>query len=148
MSYVSSIVSFSFLYSDLWLGSGLNTVCEDNIGLKLVPMRRLRVLRTRSARPCTLATLASQGLESAACGGVGGESGRYANFDFGRGVCCVSGAHDCFRCGIKDLENSNGTFISCERLRLEGIESEPYELKSDDTVVSHLIPSALSCRSC
>ena len=91
MSYVSSIVSFSFLYSYLRLGGGLNTIGEDSIGLKLVPMRRLRVPRTRPARPCTLAALASQGLELVACGGVGGESGRYAHFDFGRGfvVCQV-----------------------------------------------------------
>jgi hypothetical protein len=40
---VSSIVSFSFLYSYLSLGGGFNTVGEDGIGLKLVPMRRLYI---------------------------------------------------------------------------------------------------------
>jgi hypothetical protein len=50
---------FLFFYSYLWLGRGLDIVGEDNIGLKLVPMRRLDVLRTRYARPCTLATFAS-----------------------------------------------------------------------------------------
>jgi hypothetical protein len=52
---------FLFFYSYLWLGRGLDVVGEDNMGLKLVPMRRLRVLRTRRARPCTLATLAPLG---------------------------------------------------------------------------------------
>jgi hypothetical protein len=52
---------FLFFYSYLWLGRGLDIVRENNIGLKLVPMRRLRVLRTSRARPCTLATLASPG---------------------------------------------------------------------------------------
>ncbi|KAJ6536015.1 hypothetical protein DFH09DRAFT_1402372 [Mycena vulgaris] len=33
---------------------------------------------------------------------------------------------------IKDVKSSNGTFINGERLSLEGRESEPYELKSDD----------------
>jgi pSer/pThr/pTyr-binding forkhead associated (FHA) protein len=37
---------------------------------------------------------------------------------------------------IKDVKSSNGTFINGERLSPEGIESEPYELKSDDIVVS------------
>jgi hypothetical protein len=36
----------------------------------------------------------------------------------------------------------------CRTTQSRGLESEPYELKSDDTVVSHLIPSALSRRSC
>jgi hypothetical protein len=49
---------FLFFYSYLWLGRGLDIIGEDNIGLKLVPMRHLRVLRTC---PCTLATLASPG---------------------------------------------------------------------------------------
>ena len=39
---------------------GLDIVGEDNMGLKLVPMRRPRVLRIRRPRPCTLATLGSQ----------------------------------------------------------------------------------------
>lgn len=37
---------------------------------------------------------------------------------------------------IKDVPSSNGTFINGERLSIEGQESEPFELKSDDTVVS------------
>jgi hypothetical protein len=49
---------FLFFNSYLWLGRGLDIIGEDNIGLKLVPMRHLCVLRTR---PCTLATLASPG---------------------------------------------------------------------------------------
>ena len=53
---------FLFFCSYLWLSRGLDIVGEDNIGLKLVPMRRRRVLRTRRARLCTLATLASPGL--------------------------------------------------------------------------------------
>ncbi|KAH7875896.1 hypothetical protein F5879DRAFT_989974 [Lentinula edodes] len=35
---------------------------------------------------------------------------------------------------IKDVKSSNGTFINGERLSLEGLESDPYELKSDDNV--------------
>ncbi|KAI0360813.1 hypothetical protein OH77DRAFT_1393258 [Trametes cingulata] len=35
---------------------------------------------------------------------------------------------------IKDVKSSNGTFINGERLSPEGLESEPYELKSDDVV--------------
>ncbi|KAJ4471977.1 hypothetical protein J3R30DRAFT_3522382 [Lentinula aciculospora] len=35
---------------------------------------------------------------------------------------------------IKDVKSSNGTFINGERLSPEGLESEPYELKSDDIV--------------
>ncbi|KAF5349200.1 hypothetical protein D9756_009527 [Leucocoprinus leucothites] len=35
---------------------------------------------------------------------------------------------------IKDVKSSNGTFINGERLSPEGVESEPYELKSDDIV--------------
>ena len=37
---------------------------------------------------------------------------------------------------VKDLNSTNGTFINGERLNLEGFRSEPYELESDDTVVS------------
>ena len=37
---------------------------------------------------------------------------------------------------IKDVKSSNGTFINGERLSGEAVESEPYELKSDDIVVS------------
>ncbi|KAA1472369.1 hypothetical protein DENSPDRAFT_821141 [Dentipellis sp. KUC8613] len=35
---------------------------------------------------------------------------------------------------IKDVKSSNGTFINGERLSLEGAESDPFELKSDDIV--------------
>ncbi|KAG5653877.1 hypothetical protein H0H81_009699 [Sphagnurus paluster] len=35
---------------------------------------------------------------------------------------------------IKDVKSSNGTFINGERLSIEGQESEPFELKSDDIV--------------
>ncbi|KAF4578200.1 hypothetical protein EYR40_001631 [Pleurotus pulmonarius] len=35
---------------------------------------------------------------------------------------------------IKDVKSSNGTFINSERLSLEGMESDPWELKSDDIV--------------
>ncbi|RDB28011.1 hypothetical protein Hypma_002244 [Hypsizygus marmoreus] len=35
---------------------------------------------------------------------------------------------------IKDVKSSNGTFINGERLSNEGIESEPFVLKSDDIV--------------
>ncbi|TEB31198.1 hypothetical protein FA13DRAFT_1569730, partial [Coprinellus micaceus] len=35
---------------------------------------------------------------------------------------------------IKDVKSSNGTFINGERLSSEAVESDPYELKSDDIV--------------
>ncbi|KAI0646179.1 hypothetical protein C8Q79DRAFT_926207 [Trametes meyenii] len=35
---------------------------------------------------------------------------------------------------IKDVKSSNGTFINGERLSPEGLESDPYELKTDDIV--------------
>ncbi|KAG6329928.1 hypothetical protein ID866_9162 [Astraeus odoratus] len=35
---------------------------------------------------------------------------------------------------IKDVKSSNGTFINGDRLSLEGVESEPFELKNDDIV--------------
>ncbi|KAG8955461.1 hypothetical protein FRC04_008812 [Tulasnella sp. 424] len=35
---------------------------------------------------------------------------------------------------IKDVKSSNGTFINGERLSQEGVESEPFELKTGDTV--------------
>lgn len=38
---------------------------------------------------------------------------------------------------IKDVKSSNGTFINGERLSQEGVESDPYELKTDDIVVRH-----------
>ncbi|KAL4257210.1 Centrosomal and Immune Signaling Modulator, partial [Pleurotus pulmonarius] len=36
---------------------------------------------------------------------------------------------------IKNVKSSNGTFINGERLSPEGMESDPWELKSDDIVV-------------
>jgi pSer/pThr/pTyr-binding forkhead associated (FHA) protein len=36
---------------------------------------------------------------------------------------------------IRDVKSSNGTFVNGERLSNEGMESEPYELKSEDIVV-------------
>ncbi|EMD31989.1 hypothetical protein CERSUDRAFT_144523 [Gelatoporia subvermispora B] len=35
---------------------------------------------------------------------------------------------------IKDVKSSNGTFINGDRLSQEGLESEPFELKTDDIV--------------
>ncbi|KAI0341540.1 hypothetical protein BDW22DRAFT_1346327 [Trametopsis cervina] len=35
---------------------------------------------------------------------------------------------------MKDVKSSNGTFINGERLSAEGLESEPFELKTDDIV--------------
>jgi hypothetical protein len=35
---------------------------------------------------------------------------------------------------IKDIKSSNGTFVNGERLSPEGLESDPYELNSQDTV--------------
>ena len=43
---------------------------------------------------------------------------------------------------IKDVKSSNGTFINGERLSAEGIESEPFELKTDDTVVRPSHPNS------
>jgi len=45
---------------------------------------------------------------------------------------------------IKDVKSSNGTFINGERLSGEGLESEPFELKSDDIVVSPFHPPPMS----
>jgi pSer/pThr/pTyr-binding forkhead associated (FHA) protein len=36
--------------------------------------------------------------------------------------------------GVKDVQSLNGTLINGEQLSLEDLESEPYELKSDDIV--------------
>lgn len=36
---------------------------------------------------------------------------------------------------IKDVKSSNGTFVNGDRLSAEGVESEPFELKSEDMVV-------------
>ncbi|KAJ7243064.1 SMAD/FHA domain-containing protein, partial [Mycena rebaudengoi] len=35
---------------------------------------------------------------------------------------------------IKDVKSSNGTFVNGERLSLEGLESEPFELHTNDIV--------------
>lgn len=35
---------------------------------------------------------------------------------------------------IKDVKSSNGTFINGDRLSPEGVESEPFELKSEDMI--------------
>jgi hypothetical protein len=43
-----------------------------------------------------------------------------------------------------DTQTFYGTFINGDRLSLEGLESEPYQLKSDDTVVSLQLYSDLS----
>ncbi|KAF9799708.1 hypothetical protein IEO21_10518 [Rhodonia placenta] len=44
-------------------------------------------------------------------------------------------AYDCrVNIFIKDVKSSNGTFINGKRLSPEGVESEPFELKSDDIV--------------
>lgn len=48
---------------------------------------------------------------------------------------------------IKDVKSSNGTFINGIRLSPEGVESEPYELKSEDMVVSPLYYSSLIRRN-
>lgn len=37
---------------------------------------------------------------------------------------------------IKDVKSSNGTFINGVRLSPEGVESDPYQLNSEDMVVS------------
>ena len=42
---------------------------------------------------------------------------------------------------IKDVKSSNGTFINDERPSPESLESQPYELKSDDIVVRTLFYS-------
>jgi pSer/pThr/pTyr-binding forkhead associated (FHA) protein len=41
---------------------------------------------------------------------------------------------------IKDVKSSNGTFINGERLSLEGVESDVFELHTDDIVVSFFLP--------
>jgi hypothetical protein len=40
---------------------------------------------------------------------------------------------------IKDVKSSNGTFINGERLSAEGLESDPFELKTDDIVVGSML---------
>ncbi|KAJ6589137.1 hypothetical protein B0H19DRAFT_1103020 [Mycena capillaripes] len=60
---------------------------------------------------------------------------------------------------IKDVKSSNGTFINGERLSQEGLESEPFELKTDDivefgidivgednkTIIHHKVAARVSC---
>ncbi|KAJ7208063.1 hypothetical protein GGX14DRAFT_455387 [Mycena pura] len=60
---------------------------------------------------------------------------------------------------IKDVKSSNGTFINGERLSLEGLESDPYDLKSDDivefgidivgednkTIIHHKVAARVAC---
>ncbi|KAJ7223856.1 SMAD/FHA domain-containing protein [Mycena haematopus] len=47
---------------------------------------------------------------------------------------------------IRDVKSSNGTFVNGERLSLEGAESDPYELRSDDILARLGIFSAV-CHS-
>ena len=47
---------------------------------------------------------------------------------------------------IKDVKSSNGTFINSEQLSPEGVESEPFELKSNDIVVSPSPPVKIASR--
>ncbi|KAJ7074466.1 hypothetical protein C8F01DRAFT_1100571 [Mycena amicta] len=60
---------------------------------------------------------------------------------------------------IKDVKSSNGTFINGERLSQEGLESEPFELHSDDivefgidivgednkTIIHHKVAARVAC---
>ncbi|KAF8525040.1 hypothetical protein BU17DRAFT_41980 [Hysterangium stoloniferum] len=60
---------------------------------------------------------------------------------------------------IKDVKSSNGTFINGERLSPEGVESQPFELKTDDivefgidivgednkTIVHHKVAARVTC---
>ena len=48
---------------------------------------------------------------------------------------------------IKDTKSSNGTFVNGERLSPEGLESDPYELNSQDTVVSLFVQTQLTARN-
>lgn len=48
---------------------------------------------------------------------------------------------------IRDVKSSNGTFVNNDRLSNEGMESEPYELKSEDIVVCQSLPLASRCES-
>ncbi|KAJ7821923.1 SMAD/FHA domain-containing protein [Mycena olivaceomarginata] len=43
---------------------------------------------------------------------------------------------------IRDVKSSNGTFVNGDRLSPEGVESEPYELRSDDILVGGLFRDA------
>lgn len=53
---------------------------------------------------------------------------------------CHSTVHVLRQIYIKDVKSSNGTFINGERLSPEGAESDPFELKTDDIVVSSYYP--------
>ncbi|KAL5511144.1 hypothetical protein ACEPAH_4359 [Sanghuangporus vaninii] len=60
---------------------------------------------------------------------------------------------------IKDVKSSNGTFINGDRLSAEGVESDPYELKTDDivefgidivgednrTIIHHKVAARVTC---
>jgi len=46
---------------------------------------------------------------------------------------------------IKDVKSSNGTFVNGEKLSGEGLESELFELRSDDIVVSRFHPLLMPC---
>ncbi|KAF7326400.1 Glycosyltransferase family 69 protein [Mycena venus] len=60
---------------------------------------------------------------------------------------------------IKDVRSSNGTFVNSERLSAEGVESEPFELHTDDivefgidivgednkTIIHHKVAARVSC---
>ncbi|KAF8573544.1 SMAD/FHA domain-containing protein [Ramaria rubella] len=60
---------------------------------------------------------------------------------------------------IKDVKSSNGTFINGERLSAEGVESDPFELKTDDivefgidivgednkTIIHHKVAARVTC---
>jgi hypothetical protein len=51
---------------------------------------------------------------------------------------------------IRDVKSSNGTFVNGERLSLEGAESDPFELRSDDILVSRTLafPTFAPLRIC
>ncbi|KAF7313227.1 Glycosyltransferase family 69 protein [Mycena kentingensis (nom. inval.)] len=63
------------------------------------------------------------------------------------------------KCLIRDVKSSNGTFLNGERLSQEGLESEPFELKSDDilefgidifgednkTIIHHKVAARVAC---
>ena len=40
---------------------------------------------------------------------------------------------------IKDVKSSNGAFVDGERLSVEGMKSDPWELKTDDRVVCLIV---------
>lgn len=51
----------------------------------------------------------------------------------------------CEQIYIKDVKSSNGTFINGVRLSPEAVESEPFELKSEDMVVRNIIHRSRVC---